>query len=256
MTSLRPVLVRVVKLRKSSSRPATRVLSVDGGREAVGLDRLDDGIGVGEGPGEQREGRADRPDLVAGDVMVGQDVGDQRARGVEVQDRLERRGIGQQVVVAGDRLDQQQHGRRHRQHDPEPEPGRGAANGQQYEAEDGDSEHAEDRPPGIAVLEERIDEDRRELSPEENRRRLAQRELPHRAKLVPGPAASTERQRRGWDSNPRGSVNRPHDFQSCTLSHSVTSPRVRDDTEPRRRPSGRGPSRRAASASAARTPRR
>ena len=31
-------------------------------------------------------------------------------------------------------------------------------------------------------------------------------------------------QRRGWDSNPRGSFRRPHDFQSCTLSHSVTPP--------------------------------
>ena len=31
-------------------------------------------------------------------------------------------------------------------------------------------------------------------------------------------------QRRGWDSNPRGSFHRPHDFQSCTLSHSVTPP--------------------------------
>jgi hypothetical protein len=31
-------------------------------------------------------------------------------------------------------------------------------------------------------------------------------------------------QRRGWDSNPRGSVNRPRDFQSRTLSRSVTSP--------------------------------
>jgi hypothetical protein len=30
--------------------------------------------------------------------------------------------------------------------------------------------------------------------------------------------------RRGWDSNPRGSLTRPHDFQSCTLSPSVTSP--------------------------------
>ena len=30
--------------------------------------------------------------------------------------------------------------------------------------------------------------------------------------------------RRGWDSNPRGSLTRPHDFQSCTLSRSVTSP--------------------------------
>ena len=30
--------------------------------------------------------------------------------------------------------------------------------------------------------------------------------------------------RRGWDSNPRGGVTRPHDFQSRTLSHSVTSP--------------------------------
>ena len=35
-----------------------------------------------------------------------------------------------------------------------------------------------------------------------------------------------ELQRRGWDSNPRGSFHRPHDFQSCTLSHSVTSPRA------------------------------
>jgi hypothetical protein len=32
------------------------------------------------------------------------------------------------------------------------------------------------------------------------------------------------RERRGWDSNPRGSLTRPHDFQSCTLSRSVTSP--------------------------------
>ena len=31
-------------------------------------------------------------------------------------------------------------------------------------------------------------------------------------------------QRRGWDSNPRGSLHRPRDFQSRTLSHSVTSP--------------------------------
>ena len=31
-------------------------------------------------------------------------------------------------------------------------------------------------------------------------------------------------ERRGWDSNPRGSVTRPHDFQSCTFSRSVTSP--------------------------------
>ena len=31
-------------------------------------------------------------------------------------------------------------------------------------------------------------------------------------------------ERRGWDSNPRGSFHRPHDFQSCTLSHSVTPP--------------------------------
>ena len=31
-------------------------------------------------------------------------------------------------------------------------------------------------------------------------------------------------ERRGWDSNPRGSLTRPHDFQSCTFSRSVTSP--------------------------------
>ena len=30
--------------------------------------------------------------------------------------------------------------------------------------------------------------------------------------------------RRGWDSNPRGGVTRPRDFQSRTLSRSVTSP--------------------------------
>ena len=35
---------------------------------------------------------------------------------------------------------------------------------------------------------------------------------------------ASERKRRGWDSNPRGSFTRPHDFQSCTLSRSVTSP--------------------------------
>ena len=30
--------------------------------------------------------------------------------------------------------------------------------------------------------------------------------------------------RRGRDSNPRGGFNPPHDFQSCTFNHSVTSP--------------------------------
>jgi hypothetical protein len=39
------------------------------------------------------------------------------------------------------------------------------------------------------------------------------------------PCSCTRNQkRRGWDSNPRGSLTRPHDFQSCTLSRSVTSP--------------------------------
>src|SRR5215212_7534086 len=33
--------------------------------------------------------------------------------------------------------------------------------------------------------------------------------------------------RRGRDSNPRGSLTRPHDFQSCTFSRSVTSPGAR-----------------------------
>ena len=31
-------------------------------------------------------------------------------------------------------------------------------------------------------------------------------------------------ERRGWDSNPRGGLTRPRDFQSRTLSRSVTSP--------------------------------
>ena len=37
--------------------------------------------------------------------------------------------------------------------------------------------------------------------------------------------------RTGWDSNPRGSFHRPRDFQSRTLSHSVTCPERLEDTE-------------------------
>src|SRR3712207_4476043 len=42
--------------------------------------------------------------------------------------------------------------------------------------------------------------------------------------MTPPDDAARLTRRRGWDSNPRGSFHRPRDFQSRTLSHSVTSP--------------------------------
>jgi hypothetical protein len=50
--------------------------------------------------------------LHPGDLVVGEHVGDQGAGRVEVEDRLERRGVGQQVVAGRHGLDQQQHRRR------------------------------------------------------------------------------------------------------------------------------------------------
>ena len=117
-TSLSPVLDSVVKLRNSSSIHVRGRSGVDRRDEAAGIDRLADREGVGERPRDERERRADREQLVARDLVVGQHVGDQRAGGVEVQDRLERRGVRQQRVVAGHGLDQQQDGRGDAEQDP------------------------------------------------------------------------------------------------------------------------------------------
>jgi hypothetical protein len=58
--------------------------------------------------------------------------------------------------------------------------------------------------------------------------RFADRLLDARTGGVRVPLAAGQRClnqiRRGRDSNPRGSLTRPHDFQSCTFSRSVTSP--------------------------------
>ena len=135
------------------------------------LDRLTHLVDVGEGPGEQGEGGADREQLVAGHLMIFEHVGEQGARGVEVDDRLERRGVRQQFLAAGGRLDQQQDRRRQREADGDAGEARRVVNGEDDEAEQCDPEQAEDGLPDAAG-QQRVEEDGEELPGEEDRRRL------------------------------------------------------------------------------------
>jgi hypothetical protein len=106
---------------------------------------------VREAPRHEREGGADGPQLVAGDLVVGEHVRDERAGGVEVQRRLERRGVRRQVVVRRHRLDDEQDARGRGEEDDDPrEPGR-AADGEDDEPEDPDPEDAEERAPDVAA---------------------------------------------------------------------------------------------------------
>ena len=154
-------------------------IRVDLRREAAGLDRLDDHEEVGERPRHEREGGADRPQFVAGDDVVLEHVLDQRARGVEVEDRLEGRRPGLEVVAAGHGLDHQQHRRR----GTEEQGGAGqparAADGEHDEAEDRDAEDAEQRPAHVAALHERIEQDPGELRCEQDRGGFPSRERQH-----------------------------------------------------------------------------
>ena len=197
MTSLSPVLDRVVKLRKSSS---IQVRSPPGSTAAVNVPARwpEDDIRVGEGPGDEGEGGADGEQLVAGDHVVLEHVRDQRARGVEVEDRLERRRVGEEVVVAGDRLDQEQDGRG----PAEDERDAGDAGGldrQDHEAEERDAEEAEDGAPDIVALHRRIEEHAGELPGEQDRGRLAAGHREHDRKLMAGPVGP-------WRSGPAQAV--------------------------------------------------
>ena len=147
--------------------------------EAAGVDRLADGVDVGERPGDEGERRADREQLVAGDPVVGEHVADQSGGGVEVEDRLEGRGPRQQRVAAGDRLDHQQHrGRDGQQQADQVLPGR-RPHREHDEAEGEDPQRADQRAPDAAPLHERVDEDARELHGEQDGGRFAAGEGEH-----------------------------------------------------------------------------
>lgn len=122
--------------------------------------------------------------------MVREHVRDQRAGGVEVEDRLERRGVGEQGVVSRYCLDQQQDGRRDAEHHAKPGRGAGAAYRQHHETQDGDPEDTEQRTTNVARLHERVEQHCSQLSGEQDRRGLSPGKVQHAAKLVPGPVAN------------------------------------------------------------------
>ena len=67
MTSDRPTLVRFVNDRNSSSNHVRERIGGDRNGERPRPDDLDRHERVGEGPGDHRERRRDRPQLIGGD---------------------------------------------------------------------------------------------------------------------------------------------------------------------------------------------
>ena len=117
--------------------------------------------------------------------LVLEHVGDHRPGGVEVQQRLERRRVRQQLVALRDRLDEQQHASPGCRAGRDPRQAGRAAHGEHDEAEDRDAEDAEQRAPDVVVDHERIQQDRRELGGEQERGRFALGEGQHARQRSP-----------------------------------------------------------------------
>ena len=138
-TSLSPVLERVVKLRNRSSIQLRSPLGSTAAVKLPGSMACNTVYEYAKAQATSVEGGTDGEELVAGDLVIGEHVGDQSTCGVEVEDRLEGRGVGWWGVIATHGLNEQQDGRRNAEEQTDPRQARRAANGEQHEPENGDS---------------------------------------------------------------------------------------------------------------------
>ncbi len=128
------------------------------------------GVQVGEGPGDDGEGRADGVQLVAGDDVVVEQVADHRVGDEEVEGHVEDgRGQHDPVGVPADRLEDREHHRGDPEDDGDPAQHGGGPDRPGGDEHDAHLDHADHRATCGGVLEEGVDQHHEELRGEQDR---------------------------------------------------------------------------------------